>query len=235
MDWVEKARQASASASVRLVTNNTVIGLGSGRTVSSVIKELGARVRKERLNISVVPTSVQTEILCSKNGLKFTNLVEHSELDLAIDGADQLELRTLDMIKGAGGALTREKIVACASKKYAIVIDEKKVVRQGLYGKVPVEVVPFGTGLVVRKIIQIRGRPILRESAGKLGPVVTDNGNYIIDADFGKIDDPNKLNKKLKSFSGVVETGLFLGLADVVYIGKRDGTVKTMRKTWTES
>jgi ribose 5-phosphate isomerase A len=231
MDWVRRARQASASASVRLVANNTVIGLGSGRTISLVIKELGARVRKERLNVSVVPTSVQTEILCSKSGLKFTNLVERSELDLAIDGADQVELRTLNMIKGAGGALTREKIVACASKKFAIVVDEKKVVRQGLYGKVPVEVVPFGTGFVVRKIIQIRGRPVLRESTGKLGPVVTDNGNYIVDVDFGKIEDPNRLNKKLKSFSGVVETGLFLGLADVVYIGRRDGTVQTIRKT----
>ncbi len=231
MDWVERARRASASASVRLVANNTVIGLGSGRTVSLVIKELGERVRKERLNVSVVPTSVQTETLCTKSGLKFTNLVEHSELDLAIDGADQVELRTLNLIKGAGGALTREKIVACASKKFAIVVDEKKVVRQGLRGKVPVEVVPFGTGFVVRKIIQIQGRPVLRESAGKLGPVVTDNGNYIIDVNFGKIDDPNKLHKKLKSFSGVVETGLFLGLADIVYIGNRDGTVQTIRKT----
>jgi ribose 5-phosphate isomerase A len=195
-----------------------------------VIKGLGTRVKKENLKISVVPTSVQTEMLCARNGLTLTNLVEYPELDLAIDGADQVDLKTLNLVKGAGGALTREKVVACAAKTFAIVVDQEKTVKEGLSERVPVEVVPFSAGFVIREIIRIRGKPLLRESAGKLGPVKTDNGNYIIDVDFGKIDSPRKLDRRLKMIPGIIETGLFCGLADVVYVGKRDGTVQTVRR-----
>ncbi len=229
MSWVERARQASAVASLNLVENDSVVGLGSGRTVSFVIKELGKKVKREDLNIKVVPTSIQTEILSAKNGLNLTNLLEHPELDLAIDGADQVEVRTLDLLKGAGGALAREKVVAFAAKKFVIVVDEKKVAKHGLNGKVPVEVLPFGVGFVMREIARIGGRPTLRESRGKLGPVVTDNGNYIIDIDFGRIYYPKKLDRSLRTIPGITETGLFLGLADIVYIGRRDRRVQTLR------
>ena len=229
MSWVERARQASAVASLNLVENDSVVGLGSGRTVSFVIKELGKKVKREDLNIKVVPTSIQTEILSAKNGLNLTNLLEHPELDLAIDGADQVEVRTLDLLKGAGGALAREKVVAFAAKKFVIVVDEKKVAKRGLNGKVPVEVLPFGVGFVMREIARIGGRPTLRESRGKLGPVVTDNGNHIIDIDFGRIYYPKKLDRSLRTIPGITETGLFLGLADIVYIGRRDRRVQTLR------
>jgi len=207
-----------------------VIGLGSGRTVSFVIKELETRIRRERLNVRVVPTSIQTETLCVKSGLNLTNLVEYAELDLAIDGADQVDVTTLNLVKGAGGALTREKIVACAAKKFVIVVDQEKVVRHGLYERVPVEVVPFGVGFVMKEIVRIGGKPTLRESGGKLGPVITDNGNYIIDADFGKISSPEKLDKRLKTIPGIVETGLFLRMADIVYVGRKDGNVQTLKR-----
>lgn len=207
-----------------------MVGLGSGRTVSFVIKELETRIRRESLHVRVVPTSIQTETLCVKSGLNLTNLVEYPELDLAIDGADQVDMTTLNLVKGAGGALTREKIVACAAKKFVIVVDQEKVVRHGLYERVPVEVVPFGVGFVMKEIVRIGGKPTLRESGGKLGPVITDNGNYIIDADFGKISSPEKLDKRLKTIPGIVETGLFLRMADIVYVGRKDGNVQTLKR-----
>jgi ribose 5-phosphate isomerase A len=183
----------------------------------------------------VVPTSIQTETLCVKSGLNLTNLSEYSKLDLAIDGADQVDVTTLNVLKGAGGALTREKIVARAAKKFVIVVDQEKLVRHSLYERVPVEVVPFGLGFVMKEIARIGGKPTLRESGGKLGPVVTDNGNYIIDADFGKISFPEKLDKRLKAIPGVVETGLFLRMADIVYVGRKDGSVETLKRRKVES
>lgn len=230
MSWIERARQASASASARLVKNDSVIGLGSGKTVAFVIKELAMKMKTEGLKIRVVPTSIQTEILCVESGLKLTNLIEHPRLDLAIDGADQVDLKTLNLLKGAGGALTREKIVACASKKFAVVVDQDKVVTNGLCGRVPVEVVPFGVGYVIKEITRLGGKPALRESGGKLGPVITDNGNYLVDAEFGKVSSPNKLDRNLRLIAGVVETGLFLGLADVVHVGRKSGEVQILKR-----
>jgi len=230
MDWVAKARRAVASASVNLVRNNTIIGIGSGRTVWFVIQELETKVKKESFNIRVVPTSTQTETLCVERGLPLTNLSENSELDLAIDGADQVELKTLNLVKGAGGALTREKIVASAARKFVVVVDQKKIAKQGLCGKVPVEVVPFGAAYVMKELVRIGGRPTLRESDGKLGPLITDNGNYILDVDFQEIRSPRRLDKRLRSTPGVVETGLFLGMADIAYVGRRDGTVQILKR-----
>jgi ribose 5-phosphate isomerase A len=137
----------------------------------------------------------------------------------------------LELIKGMGGALTREKIVAKASKKNIIIADETKKVK--VLGQqdqpVPIEIVPFATSLVIRAVRTIGGKPILRESHGKLGPVVTDNGNFIIDAIFGPIPDPQKLEQKLKALTGVVETGLFIGTADIAYIGTRSQVEKISR------
>jgi ribose 5-phosphate isomerase A len=230
MDWILEARRAVASASVDLIRNNTVIGIGSGRTVWFVIQALETKVKKENFNIRVVPTSTQTETLCVEKGLPLTNLSENPELDLAIDGADQVELKTLNLVKGAGGALTREKIVASAARKFAIVVDQKKIAKRGLCVKVPVEVVPFGTGYIGRELIRIGGKPKLRERDGKLGPVITDNGNYILDVDFREIRSPERLERRLRSLPGVVETGLFLRMADIVYVGRRDGTVQILRR-----
>jgi ribose 5-phosphate isomerase A len=159
-------------------------------------------------------------MLAVKHEIPLTTLEEHTVLDLTIDGADQIDEK-LNLIKGMGGALAREKIVASASKKFVIVADRSKKAK--ILGEnnhpVPIEVLPFATTFVMREIRRIGGKPFLREGAKKVGPVITDNGNVILDADFGLIRNPEELMHKLKSLPGVVETGLFVNMADVVYVG----------------
>lgn len=230
-DLVEKAKKNAALEAVRHVKDNSVIGLGSGSTVAYAIEEIGNRTKHEGLRVSGVPTSYQAFISAVKHKIPTTTLDEQPVLDLTIDGADQID-KELNMIKGMGGALTREKIVANASKKLIIVADERKKVK--VLGEdnhpVPIEVVPFAAQPMMRKINEIGGTPTLRESGGKVGPVITDNGNVIIDADFGLLHNPTELEIKLKDIPGIVETGLFINMADVIYIGKPDATDKIERK-----
>jgi ribose 5-phosphate isomerase A len=152
-------------------------------------------------------------------------------LDLAIDGADQID-DELNLIKGMGGALAREKIVASASKKLIIVADENKKVKT--LGEnnhpVPIEVLPFAAPLIVRKIREVGGKPVLREGRDKVGPVITDNGNVIIDANFGLLRKPEELENRLKALPGVVETGLFVKMTDIAYIGKRSSVEKLAKR-----
>jgi ribose 5-phosphate isomerase A len=170
-------------------------------------------------------------MLAIENGIPITTLEENPILDLTIDGADQID-DELNLIKGMGGALTREKIVASASEELVIVADKSKKVK--ILGEknhqVPIEVLPFAAQLLMLKIREIGGKPVLREGKGKVGPVITDNGNVIIDSNFGLIRKPTELELKLKSIPGVVETGLFTKLANIVYIGKPDSTEKIERK-----
>lgn len=230
-DWVEKARKNAASEAVKHVKDNFVIGLGSGSTVAYAIKEIGNRIKREGLRVLGVPTSYQAFMLAVEHEIPITTLEEHPVLDLTIDGADQID-EELNLIKGMGGALTREKIVANASRRLIIVADENKKVR--VLGEnnhpVPIEVVPFAAKPVMLKIKEMGGTPVLREGKGKVGPVITDNGNVIVDADFGLIHKLAELELKLKSIPGIVETGLFIKMADVVYIGKPDYTEKIERK-----
>ncbi len=163
-------------------------------------------------------------------GVPLTTLNEHPHIDLAIDGADQVD-RELNLIKGAGGALTREKIVASAAKEFVIVADETKLVeRLGTDHSIPIEVLPFAFPTVIAKMRELGGKPVLREGRGKVGPLITDNGNFVVDVDFGPVDDAEKLDLQLKLISGVIETGLFIEMADVVYLGKQDGVLKLTRK-----
>jgi ribose 5-phosphate isomerase A len=230
-DLVEKAKKNAAREAVRHVRDNFVIGLGSGSTVAYAIEEIGNRTKREGLRVSGVPTSYQAFISAVKHKIPTTTLDEQPVLDLTIDGADQID-RELNLIKGMGGALTREKIVANASKKLIIVADERKKVKVLGEGNhpVPIEVVPFAAKPVMREIKEMGGTPNLRESGGKVGPVITDNGNVIIDTDFGLIHNASELEFKLKDIPGIVETGLFINMADVVYIGKPDHTEKIERK-----
>jgi len=203
------------------VKEGFVVGLGSGTTVAYAFQELGRKIRKEGLHFHGVPTSYQSFLLSVKHKIPVTTLDEHPSLDVAIDGADQVDGR-LDMIKGMGGALTKEKIVASASKMNVIVVDEAKLTdKLGIGQPVPVEVLPFALSPVITKLRKMGGKPALREAQRKLGPVVTDNGNFVLDVDFGSIDQPKELNQALKTVSGVVETGLFVGMADIVYVGGR--------------
>jgi ribose 5-phosphate isomerase A len=230
--WVEQAKKNAAREAVEHVENGFVVGLGSGTTAAYAIEELGKKARKEKLQILGIPTSYQAFMLAVKHAISITTLEEHPSIDLTIDGADQID-KELNLIKGMGGALAREKIVASASKKLVIVADENKKVQALGEGShpVPAEVLPFAASLVIRKMQEMGGRPVLREGKGKVGPVITDNGNVIIDTDFGAIQKPAELERRLKRVSGVVETGLFIKMADIVYIGKRSGIEKLTRKT----
>jgi len=230
-DWVEKAKKNAAFEAVKLVKDGFIVGLGSGSTAAYAIEEMGNRIKLEGLHVLGVPTSHQALLLAAKHKIPITTLEEHPTLDLTIDGADQID-EELNLIKGMGGALAREKIVAFASKKLVIVADESKKVK--ILGEnshpVPIEVLPFAAPIVMRKLREIGGKPILREGTKKVGPVITDNGNVIIDSDFGLIHNPAELEQKLKILPGVVETGLFVKMANVVYIGKRSGVEKLYGK-----
>jgi ribose 5-phosphate isomerase A len=226
----ENAKKNAALEAVKHVKDGLVVGLGSGSTAAYAIEEIGKRMRNEKINVLGVPTSYQSFILAVKNGIPTTTLEEHPILDLSIDGADQID-RNLNLIKGMGGALTREKIIASASSYNNIIADEsKKTNILGANGQpVPVEVLPLALPLVDHYVREMRGKPVLREGKGKVGPVVTDNGNVILDVDFGPIEKPAELAHKLKALSGVVETGLFIGLTNLAYIGTSSGIEKLVK------
>lgn len=228
--WREEAKKRAASEAVKHLQDNFIVGLGSGSTAAYVIQQIGEKLRLEDLRVLGVPTSHQAMMLAVHFGVPLTTLNEHPQLDLAIDGADQID-RELNLIKGGGGALTREKIVASAAKQFVIVADETKLVEKlGTNHTIPIEVLPFALPTVMVKLRELKGKPVVREGGGKVGPLVTDNGNFVVDADFGPVDDVRELDLQLKLISGVIETGLFVGMADVVYLGKPDGVEKLMRK-----
>lgn len=231
MSWTDKARISAAAQAVREIRDNTTIGLGSGNTILRALELAAERIKKENLKITFIPTSYQTEIAAKKLGLKTASLEEDTEPDLALDGADQIQWRTLDLVKGGGAALLREKIVDSTAKKLVIVVDEKKLAKTlGGPQPIPVEIVPFGYASTVEKIRKISEKTVLRESAGKVGPVITDNGNLIADAYFRSLRRPELVHEKLKKIPGVVETGLFLGMCDVAYVGRKDGHVDILRR-----
>jgi ribose 5-phosphate isomerase A len=223
--WREDAKKQVALEAVKHVEDGFVVGLGSGSTAAYVIEEIGRLIRQDGLQVLGVPSSSQAMMVAVQSGVPLTTLDEHPVLDLDIDGADEVD-RKLDMIKGGGGALTREKIVASAAKQVVIVADETKLVETLGAFKVPVEVLPFALATATAEIKKMGGKPLLRQSKGKVGAVVTDNGNYIVDVDSGAIDDAEELNRRLKLIPGVIETGLFIGMADIVYLGKADGIVR---------
>jgi ribose 5-phosphate isomerase A len=226
VNWQEEAKKRVALEAVKHVEDGFVVGLGSGSTAAYVIQEIGRLMQQTGLHVLGVPSSSQAMILAVRSGVPLTTLDEHPIIDLAIDGADEVDNK-LDMIKGGGGALTREKIIASAAKQVVIVADETKLVEKlGTTFRVPVEVLPFALATATAGIKQLGGKPLLREGKGKVGAVVTDNGNYIVDVDFGAITDAKELNQRLKFIPGVIETGLFIGIADIVYLGKPDGITK---------
>ncbi len=226
MTWREEAKRRVALEAVKHLQEDFIVGLGSGSTAAYVIQEIGRQMLQDGLRVLGVPTSSQAMMLAMRSGIPLTTLDEYPSLDLAIDGADQLD-KKLNLIKGGGGALTREKIVASAAKQFIVVADETKLVEKlGTNCRVPVEVLPFALATATASIEELGGKPLLRESGGKVGAVVTDNGNYIIDIDFGPVKDAEELNQRLKLIPGVVETGLFIQMADIVYLGKADGIIK---------
>ena len=218
----EELKRKAAYEAVKLVKDGFVVGLGSGSTAAYAIEALGKRKKRENITVLGIPTSYQAFLLAVKHGIVMTTLEERGVVDITFDGADQIDPK-LNLIKGMGAALAREKIVASASRKNVIVADESKKVN--VLGEnnhpVPVEVLPFAVAVVKRKIESAGGKPSIREGKGKVGPVITDNGNVVIDSYFGVISNAEDLEKKLKTIPGVVETGLFIRLADICYLGTK--------------
>lgn len=223
------SKKKAAMRAVKHIENGMILGLGSGTTVSFAIKYIGELIASNELyDIYGVPTSIQTAFEAIKAKIPLTTLDEYPQLDLGIDGADQIDVK-LNAIKGGGGALMREKIVAAACKEYILIADDSKLTDVLGTGKVvPIEIHPFGVTPALRAVEKLGAKVSLRQSSGKLGPLVTDNGNYIIDADFGPIQDPWWLNRELHAIPGTIETGMFLGYAHLAYVGGR-GSVKRLK------
>jgi ribose 5-phosphate isomerase A len=219
----EELKRLAGYRAAEYVVDGTVVGLGTGSTTAYTIEVLGARVR-EGLRIRGIPTSVDSERLAREAGIPLTSLEECPQVDLTIDGADEVD-RQGNLIKGRGGALFREKVVALASRRYVIVVDDGKLVDHlGVAVPLPVEVVPFAWHRCQQAIERIGGLVEIRRSNG--GPFVTDNGNYILDCRFFPLPDPSQLGQRLRGIMGVVEHGLFLDMDPIVLVAGRQGVVE---------
>jgi ribose 5-phosphate isomerase A len=214
-------KKAAAEWAATLVEDGMVVGLGTGSTASLILEPLAARIR-QGLRIVGIPTSERTAEQARGLGIPLSTLADHPRVDLTIDGADEVEIGTLDVIKGRGGALLREKIVASASARLVIVADESKLVDRLGRGAVPIEVVPFEWQSTARRIERLGGSPALRLRP-EGGAFVTEGGHYILDCAFGPISSAGSLDGELNGIVGVVEHGLFLGLADQVVVGGAGG------------
>src|SRR6516225_3980867 len=211
----DNLKRAAAARALDLVEPGMRLGLGSGSTANHFVELLGERVRAG-LALTAVASSEATQALAEKHGMTLSSLEETPQLDLTIDGADEVA-PDLSLIKGGGGALLREKIVASASARMVVIVDESKLVDRLGHFPVPVEVVPFGWQATARRVANLGGNPSLRVGAdGKA--FVTDGGHYIIDCAFGSIRAPAQLESDLNSIVGIVENGLFIGLASQVIV-----------------
>ncbi len=228
MDAITAEKHAAAVAAVALVEDGMAIGLGTGSTATLAIAELGARVQAG-LSVVAIPTSERSAAQARALGIPLTDFAAQPRLDLTIDGADQIARGSLDLIKGLGGALLREKIVAAASDRLVIVADRSKLVDQlGGPVPVPVEVVDFGWQTTAARIGRLGGRPVPRRTAdGAL--FRSDGGNLILDCDFGLITDPAALEASLAATVGVIETGLFLGMARLALVASPAGVTRLAR------
>lgn len=218
----DELKIAAAESAVALLTDGMVVGLGSGSTAAFAVSAIGRRVNRG-LRIRGVPTSERTGEQARELGIPITSLAEEPEIDITIDGADQVEKSTLNLIKGHGGALLREKIVASSSKRLVIVVDDSKLVdRLALNDPVPVEVVPFGWEATARRLSKLGARSSLRrDSNGE--PFRSDGGNYILNCTFEAGGSPAELADGLDHVVGLVEHGLFIGLTSAVHAAGPDG------------
>jgi ribose 5-phosphate isomerase A len=219
-------KEAAARASVEMVRAGDIVGLGTGSTAAFAVQFLGERVRAG-LKIRGIPTSIKTRELAASLGIPLTTLDEFQEIDVTIDGADEVD-PDLRLIKGGGGALLREKIVASASRKLVIIADSTKQVATLGKFPVPVEVIKFAETLVAKKIAAL-GAAVTVRGAQSGKPFLTDESNHILDCEFGRISDAPGLARALESMPGVVEHGLFIGMAAVALIGKRDQVIEMRR------
>lgn len=221
-----KAKQIAGEKAAEYVKEGMIVGLGTGSTAYWAIKKIGEMV-KNGLDIWAVPTSEETTNLAHELDIPLVSLEDVNHIDLTIDGADEVD-QDLNLIKGGGGALVREKIVAYESKKLIIVIDQSKLVKRLGGFPLPVEVVHFGSDKTLINLEKFKCQARLRKDGDK--PFNSDNENYIIDCNFELIENPEELNIKINILPGVVESGLFIDLADLVIVGKEDGKAEVITK-----
>jgi ribose 5-phosphate isomerase A len=218
----EELKRAAALRAIEEVEDGMVLGLGTGSTAAFVVEGLGRRVAGG-LQVVGIPTSERTAAQARRLGIPIATFAEYQRLDLTIDGADEVQLGSLDLIKGLGGALLREKIVAAASERLVIVVDQEKLVeRLGEHTPVPVEVTQFGWQATAVALARLGCAPERRYSAGEQ-PFVTDGGNFILDCRFGPIGDPGKLERGIAMTVGAVESGLFVGRSSKVVVASATG------------
>ncbi len=215
--------EALGRYALRFARPGDVIGLGTGRAASAFINALGASL----IQVRGVPTSRASEDLGRSLGIEVVSLADAPKIDTDFDGADEVDPR-LNLIKGYGGALVREKIVAASSRRFIVLVGEEKLVKRlGARGTLPVEVVPFGVPLAARKIAALGLKPKVRQQDGI--DFVTDNGNLILDCGVKDIRNPARLDRELLSIPGVVGTGLFVGMASMVLVARSSGKIETLR------
>ncbi len=225
IDPVKVMKQEVGKAAAALVQSGTIVGLGTGSTTAYAIEYLGNRLKSgEITDIKGVPTSFQAEVLAKQYGIPLTTLDAIDHIDIAIDGADEVDPQK-NLIKGGGAAHTREKIVDALADRFIVVVDSNKLVdKLGSTFLLPVEVIPMAVTPVMRAIEKLGGKPELRMGIKKAGPVITDQGNMVVDVKFDSIDNPAELEKTLNNIPGVLENGLFVGVADVILVGEvKDG------------
>lgn len=224
-DPVKVMKQEVGKAAAALVRSGMIVGLGTGSTTAYAIEYLGKRLQSGELkDVQGIPTSFQAEVLAKQYGIPLTTLDAVDHIDIAIDGADEVDPQK-NLIKGGGAAHTREKIVDALAAKFVVVVDSSKLVeRLGSTFLLPVEVIPMAIAPVMRAIEKLAGKPELRMGIKKAGPVITDQGNMVIDVKFDSIDHPAELEKTLNNIPGVLENGLFVGVADLILVGEvKDG------------
>ncbi|KAG2199034.1 hypothetical protein INT46_010274 [Mucor plumbeus] len=235
-ELIENGKRLAAYRAVdeHISPENQVVGIGSGSTVVYVIERI--LQKPELKNITYIPTSFQSKQLILDNGLKLGSIEQNDVIDVTIDGADEVD-NQLNAIKGGGACQFQEKLVAEAAKKFILVADyrkESKILGTQWNQGVPVEVVPLCYKTVMKKIengLSLKPKNVnLRMAVKKAGPVVTDNGNFVVDADFGQLEDPASLLKEIKLLTGVYEVGLFCQMAVMAYFGEQDGSVNVLKK-----
>lgn len=213
------SKRFAAVAAAHLIEDDMVVGIGTGSTMAFLIEALGQRIAQEGLHVVGVPTSYQSRLLCMKLGIPMRDMQDTASVDLAIDGADEVD-GNLDLIKGGGASQTREKIVAAMARQFVVIIDESKLVdKLGSTFAIPIEVLPAALAFVENAIRQLGGDPVLRIGLRKDGPVVTDNGQFLFDVRFPPTADLRAVDKVLHNTPGVIETGLFFDMAKKVLVG----------------